>query len=152
MRRQTITINGEEVLVASSELTVDPLTGQPYSKDLYADTKVGGMYVLDTTKQNNNKKTMFRNNRKTIFDDIGWIGERCRSQVALINSGASITADYTAAEYTDFLMYKQSLRVYVNNRSNWNGVVTYPVVPQHVYDDMSQSVKDLCIELGCQPV
>lgn len=149
MRRQWITINGEEALVASSELTVDPLTSQPYSKELYADTKVGGMYVVDSTKVNENKKAVFRANRSIIMNDISWIGERCRSQVALLNSGASLTADYTTAQYTEYLLYKQELRVYVNNRINWNGDVTYPTVPEHVYQDMSQSVKNLCIDLDC---
>lgn len=96
-------------------------------------------------------KNTFYLNRDTIMNSIGWIHERIQSQTVLIQGGKTLTAAYTTAQAIEYYDYKQSLRDRPSIITDWTSI-SYPVVPQHVYDDMTDSIKALCQELQCDPV
>ena len=96
-------------------------------------------------------KDIFYTNRATIMDSIGWIHERIQSQTVLIQGGKTLTASYTTAEAIEYYDYKQSLRDRPSIITDWTSI-SYPVVPQQVYNDMTDAIKALCQELQCDPV
>lgn len=116
----------------------------------YLEVNVDGFYAKDTEAILESLKNDFKTLRVRILDSISWIHERIQSQTVLIQGGDALTQNYTVAESTEYCRYKQALRVLPSNTSDWTNIA-YPEVPQCLYDDMDLNIKELCLNLGCQP-
>lgn len=93
----------------------------------------------------------FKENRKKILDSCTWMHERGQSQLTLVNEGLLAEATWTTTEYREYLQWKQALRVIPNTGEGWEENVSWPIVPQHVFDDMDADIQLLCVDLECAP-
>lgn len=93
----------------------------------------------------------FKRNREEILNSVSWMHERYQSQISLVNHGETLEPDWTAAEGIEYYRWKQALRVIPQGGDGWENSFTWPIVPQHVYEGMTEEIQQLCTELGCAP-